>query len=151
MYNSNKKYHERRNVFVSRKKINEKFLALYQEIEKECGAKFGVAEGGFAEYINRLNNARYAPDRDEVLPRLVKYKNAKGTLDSSVKKDADLAKEDIKWLADFSKKLSKKKDPVSVYLKKARSFARRRRTRKVVLALVAVALVAVAAILLLGL
>lgn len=131
---------------MSKKKINEKFLAVYEEIDKECGAKFGVAEGGFAEYINRLNNARYAPDRDEVLPKLVKYKNAKGTLDASVKKDADIAKEDVKWLTDFAKKLSKKKDPVSVYLKKARSFARRRRTRKVILALVVIAAVAAAAV-----
>ena len=66
---------------MGRKKINEAFYAGYIELDRDCCEKFGVSSGGVTEYINRLNNARFAPGRDDVLPRLVRYRNlSPGTL-----------------------------------------------------------------------
>lgn len=130
------------------KKYNEKFLKLYDENDKACCEKFGVEEGGLVEYINRLNNAKFAPNRDEVLPRLVKYKNLKGNFDNSpvlVRKGNEVAKEDLKWIESFTKDVEKKKDPVSLYLRKARNFARRRKARNVFLVILVLALIAGAA------
>ena len=111
------------------KKINEAFLKAYNELEALCCEKFGVATGGVAEYINRLNNAKFAPDRDEVLPRLVRYRNINKRFvfePSAVKdrKNNDVAKADVKWINGFTKDVQKKKDPIAKYLKKARRYAR---------------------------
>ena len=57
------------------KRINEKFLKVFSELDRLCCEKFGVSTGGVTEYITRLNNARYAPDREQTLPRLVRYRN----------------------------------------------------------------------------
>ncbi len=131
------------------RKINEKFLNVFLELDKRCCEKFGVATSGVTEYINRLNNARYAPDRDEVLPRLVKYRNLRNRFAHeplAIRKADDLTKADVKWVAGFNKSVKKKKDPISKYLRKARRFARRRRTGKVVLWLLILAVIAGAAV-----
>ena len=136
------------------RKINEKFLGLFLELDKLCCEKFGVATNGVTEYINRLNNARFAPDRDEVLPRLVKYRNLRNRFahePQAIRKCDDINKEDIKWVAKFKKSTKKKKDPISKYLRKARRFARRRKLRKVLLVLVVLAAAAAAAVFGLGL
>ena len=133
------------------RKTNEKFLANFLELDKLCCEKFGVASNGVTEYINRLNNARFAPDRDEVLPRLVKYRNLRNRFahePQAIRKCDDIAKSDVKWVAKFKKSVKGKKDPISKYLKKARRFARRRKAGKIVLGLVALAAVAVAVALL---
>ena len=81
------------------KKINEKFLKVYIELDKVCCEKFGITTGGVGEYINRLNNARFAPDRDEVLKRLVAYRDNHKRFyfePKAVKKDTKLTNEDIK-------------------------------------------------------
>ena len=130
------------------RKINEKFLGLFLELDKLCCEKFGVATNGVTEYINRLNNARFAPDRDEVLPRLVKYRNLRNRFahePQAIRKCDDINKEDVKWVAKFKKATKKKNDPISKYLKKARRFARRRKLRKVLLVLLIIAAVAGAA------
>ncbi|MBR2650870.1 MAG: hypothetical protein IKD45_04350 [Clostridia bacterium] len=57
------------------KKINEKFIKAYIELDKLCCENFGIRAGGVTEYINRLSNIRFAPGRDEVLPHLVKFRN----------------------------------------------------------------------------
>ena len=131
------------------RKINEKFLNNFLELDKLCCEKFGVATNGVTEYINRLNNARFAPDRDEVLPRLVKYRNLRNRFahePQAIRKCDDITKADIKWVANFKKSVKKKKDPISKYLKKARRFARRRKFGKILLVLIIVAAIAGAAL-----
>ena len=118
------------------KRFNESFLNTFLELDKLCCEKFGVISGGVTEYINRLNNARFAPDRDEVLPRLVRYRNLRNRFahePGSIRKTDDIAKEDIKWLARFRKDVQKKKDPISKYLRKARRYAFRRKLRKLLI------------------
>ena len=130
------------------KKNNEKFLKTYEEVDKICCEKFGAQNGGVEVYIDKLNNARFAPGRDEVLQRLANYKNIKSNFNSTpalVRKSNDVTKDDIKWLANFAKDVTKKKDPISVYLRKARNFARRRKVRNVIVALIIIAAIAVAA------
>ena len=130
------------------RKLNEKFLNNFLELDKLCCEKFGVATNGVTEYINRLNNARFAPERDEVLPRLVKYRNLRNRFahePQAIRKCDDIAKADIKWVAKFKKTVKGKKDPISKYLKKARRFARRRKLGRAVLVLLILAALAGAA------
>lgn len=127
------------------KKLNEKFLNSYIELDRLCCEKFGVATGGVTEYINRLNNARFAPDRDTVLPRLVKYRNVRNLFahePAAIRKSDEVVKEDITWLARFRRDVQKKRDPISKYLRKARRFARAKKIKKVLLILLIIAIVA---------
>ena len=129
------------------RKLNEKFLNNFLELDKLCCEKFGVATNGVTEYINRLNNARFAPERDEVLPKLVKYRNLRNRFahePQAIRKCDDIAKADIKWVAKFKKTVKGKKDPISKYLKKARRFARRRKFGRFLLILLILAALAVA-------
>ncbi len=114
-------------------RLNEKFLSSYIELDKNCCEKFGVSVGGVTEYINRLNNARFAPGREEALPRLVRYRNLRNKMAhelGSLRKMNDVTKTDIVWLKKFNKDISKRRDPISAYLKKARKYARRRRMKR---------------------
>ncbi len=137
------------------KRLNEAFLNLYIEVDKACCQKFGISTGGLSDYINRLINARFAPGRDEALPKLVKYRNIRNKLaheGGALENDTEVVKADLKWLEHFKKSLDRKKDPFSVYLRKARRYARRRRFFKrisVALLLILLAALAVAAYLLL--
>ena len=115
------------------KRLNERFLASYIELDKDCCEKFGVAAGGVTEYINRLNNARFAPNREEVLPRLVRYRNLRNKMAheiGSLRKLNEVTKTDITWIRKFDRDIIKKKDPISSYLKRARRYARRRRLKR---------------------
>ena len=126
------------------KRLNERFLASYIELDKDCCEKFGVATGGVTEYINRLNNARFAPGREEALPRLVKYRNLRNKMAhelGSLRKMNEVTKTDISWIRKFDKDIIKRNDPISAYLKKARRYARRRRIKRYVTAGAAVAAV----------
>jgi len=119
------------------RRLNERFLASYIELDKHCCEKFGVATGGVTEYINRLNNARFAPGREEALPRLVKYRNIRNKMAhelGSLRKINDVTKTDIAWVRKFDKDIAKRRDPISAYLKRARRYARRRRIKKYVTA-----------------
>ncbi len=112
------------------KKLNHQFLEMYKGLDRDCCEKFGVTTGGVTEYINRLNNARFAPDRDDVLPRLVRYRNIRNKFAhdiGSIRKSDEISKPDLKWLRIFNKDIVKKRDPISVYLRKARRYARRRK------------------------
>ena len=134
------------------KKINKKFLDLYAEIEKICREKLGIVDGeGFNEYIKRLENTKFAPKRDEVLPQLQRFSNIRAKFakmsDKEVKKDTELLKRDIKWLKNFKKEVSKKKDPLAKYLKKARSYVKGKKVRRVLVALVVIAAIAAGAFL----
>ena len=131
-------------------KFNTLFLNSYLELDKVCCLKFGVVTGGVTEYINRLINARFAPDRDEVLPRLVRYRNIRNRMahEAGALTDIDeINKSDLRWIDNFKKDISKKKDPISVYLRKARKYARRRRARKYfIIALIIILLLAAAGV-----
>ncbi len=119
------------------RRLNERFLANYIELDKNCCEKFGVATGGVTEYINRLNNARFAPGREEALPRLVKYRNLRNKMAhelGSLRKMNDVTKADVAWIHKFDKDITKRRDPISSYLKKARRYARRRRIKRYVTA-----------------
>ena len=126
------------------KRINEQFLASYMELDKDCCDKFGVTTGGVTEYINRLNNARFAPGRDDVLPRLVRYRNLRNKFSHEVgalRRVDEITKVDVNWLRTFDRDLIKRRDPISAYLKKARRFVLRRKMRR--LAYIAAAIVIV--------
>ena len=136
------------------KKINKKFLKLYVELDSHCCDRLGVKAGGVTEYINRLESARFAPKRDEVLDALNKYRNVRNVLAhdaKAIKKNKILIKRDLKWIKKFIKSLKRKKDPISAYLRKARKYARRKKAKKVLIGLVVVAAVAAAAVFGLGL
>ena len=119
------------------RKLNEQFLTSYTVLDKNCCEKFGVSSGGITEYINRLNNARFAPGREEALPRLVRYRNLRNKMAheiGSLRKMNDVTKSDVTWLKKFDKDVSRRRDPISSYLKKARRYARRRRIQRYVTA-----------------
>ena len=128
------------------KKINKKFLKLYVELDSHCCDRLGVKAGGVTEYINRLESARFAPNRDEVLDNLNKYRNLRNVLiheHKAMKKNKILNKHDLKWIKKFNKALKRKKDPISSYLRKARKYSRRRKFKKVFIVLLILAIVAV--------
>ena len=131
------------------RKNNEKFLETYVELEKLCCEKFGVSVGGVTEYINRLNNARFAPGRDDVLPKLVRYRNIRNRFahePQALRSTDEIDKNDIKWVTLFRHDVHKKKDPISKYLRKARRFARRRKIVRIAVTVgVVCAVLAVAA------
>ncbi len=115
------------------RRLNERFLASYVELDKDCCEKFGVATGGVTEYINRLNNARFAPGREDSLPRLVRYRNIRNKMAhevGSLKKISEVTKADVSWIRKFSKDIAKRRDPISTYLKRARRYARRRKIKR---------------------
>lgn len=116
------------------RRVNEAFLTAYMELDRDCCEKFGVSTGGVTEYINRLNNARFAPGRDDVLPRLVRYRNVRNRFAheiSAIRRVDEIAKVDVSWLRAFNRDIVRKRDPISAYLRKARKFARRRKLRRI--------------------
>ena len=131
------------------RKINEAFFEEYKVLGDICCRKFGTEKNGVTEYITRLNNARFAPMRDDVLPRLVKYRNVHNSIahnEKAIYEISDITKSDVKWIKYFVKLMEKKKDPLSLYLRKARRHAKLRRARKVILlTLLGIAVVAGAA------
>lgn len=138
------------------KRVNEKFLSLYIELDRLCCERFGVPSGGVTEYINRLNNARFAPDRDEVLPKLVNFRNIKYKFSSepgAIRRSDEISKADITWVKRFIKYMRKKKDPIAVYIKRARRYMRMRRFRKFItvvgLVLLGIAVLVIALLLML--
>ena len=113
--------------------MNEAFLAAYIDLDSDCSMKFGVSIGGVTEYINRLNNARFAPGRDDVLPRLVRYRNVRNKFAheiAALRKVDEITKVDLNWIRSFNRDVLRKRDPISLYLRKARRYARRRKMRR---------------------
>jgi len=116
-------------------RLNERFLASYISLDKNCCEKFGIANGGVTEYINRLNNTRFAPGREEALPRLVRYRNIRNKMAheiGSLRRMSEITKLDLKWIRTFDKDITKGRDPISKYLKRARRYARRRKIERFV-------------------
>lgn len=118
------------------KRQNELFLNNYIELDKACCDKFGVTSGGVGEYINRLNNARFAPNRDVVLPRLVRYRNIHKRFyyePGAVRKDEEIGRDDIRWICRFRRDVLSKRDPISVYLRKARRYAFKKKLSRILI------------------
>ncbi len=111
------------------KKYDQAFFDIYYSVDKKCCKKFGVEKDGVNEYITKLENARFAPHREEVLSVLTKCKNlnaGSSLKDGNPKKYAGILKSATKWLKSFDKKLKGKRDPLALYLKKARRYKRRK-------------------------
>jgi hypothetical protein len=107
-------------------KANSAFLNAYIELDNVCCEKFGISRGGVTEYLNRLIEMRFAPDRDEVLPKLVNYRNIRNRMahdEGALHSISDIAKADAVWLTHLAKKITKGKDPVSRYTRKAKRYA----------------------------
>jgi hypothetical protein len=116
------------------RKTNEKFMEAYIELDAVCSEKLNVSSGGVTEYVNRLNNARVAPGREEALPKLVRYRTIRNMLShesGALKRDNGIVKSDIVWVKKFSSGIRKKKDPLSLYLRRARRYLRFRKIRKI--------------------
>ena len=75
--------------------------------------------GGVTVYINKLVELRFAPERSEVLPKLVRYRNMRNRLvhEKNASKVIDVSKKDINWINKFEKRLKKGRDPISTYLR----------------------------------
>lgn len=124
-------------------KINMSFFKAYIELDKACAEKLGVEKNGVSAYINSLVEFRFAPDRSEVLPKLIKYRKARNIIaheDGAFDKLDELTKDDVKWLTRFAKSVSHKRDPISRYERKAQRYAIWKKV-KVVLIILLVALI----------
>lgn len=124
--------------------LNQIFFNTYIKVDKVCCAKLGVERGGVSAYINKLTNNRFAPDREETLERLINLRNARNTLaheEDAMGTYKQVTRQDVKWLQNFERELIRKKDPISLYLRRARSYVRRRN----VLVIIAVLALAAAA------
>ena len=126
-------------------KINMSFFKAYIELDKVCADRLGVERNGVSAYINSLVELRFAPERSEVLPRLIKYRKARNIIaheDGAIDQLDELTKDDIKWLNRFAKSVSHKRDPISRYERKARRYSIWKNV-KIVLIIFLVAAVAV--------
>lgn len=130
-------------------KINQKFLGEYLELDKTLCEKFST-KSGVTEYIKKLSDAKHASGRDNVLPRLTKYRSLRNRIahEPGALKDIDtITKDDILWLKSFRKSASRGKDPLSRYLKRASDIATGRAfKRALILAGIAAAALAVIAL-----
>lgn len=129
---------EKRSDKVRSKRINEKFFDCYMETDRLCALKFDVPIGGVGEYINRLEGMRYIPGRDEVLPKLLRYRDIRNSFaheSGALGSDVGVTKSDIAWLKKFNRELYLRKDPFSAYLKSERRLERRKKLRRTLLIL----------------
>lgn len=126
-------------------KINMSFFKAYIDLDKACADRLGVDRNGVSTYINSLVEMRFAPDRSEVLPRLIKYRKARNIIaheQNAMDELDELTKSDIQWLNRFAKSVSHKRDPISRYERKARRYAIWKKVKGVLIILFALALVA---------
>ena len=130
---------------MGRKKINNNFTKAYSQMEGYCQEKFGVTAGGIDEYVKRLESARFAPNRDEVLGKLATYQNISDRFanePNSARRIKEVERNDVRWVKQFGDSVKKKKDPISRYLKSAHKYAKRRKARRVFTTLLILALIA---------
>ena len=119
-------------------KINMTFFNAYLELDKICAQRFEISRGGVSAYISRLVELRFAPERSEVLPKLIQYRNMRNVIAHEPDALSDLGeitKEDVKWINSFAKSVSRKSDPVSRYERKAKNYSIWRKVRLVLIAL----------------
>ena len=119
------------------------FFKSYIELDKVCADRLGVDRSGVSAYIDSLVELRFAPDRSEVLPRLIKYRKLRNIIaheDGAMDRLDELSKSDVKWINRFAKTVSAKRDPVSRYQRKARRYALWKKVRGVLIFLLIVAI-----------
>ena len=103
------------------KRRNTEFLEAYVAFEAICSEKFGLRSGGATEYINVLIKEHGVPKRDTILPKLVNYRNIRNRMaheGGALSKIKEIDASDVRWLEKFTKSISRKKDPVSIYFDK---------------------------------
>ena len=108
--------------------LNEQFLGSFLELDGLCCKRFNVTANDITEYINRLNNAKYAPNREEVLQKLVNYRNIRNRFAHEpwyLRTATELTKEDVQWVTAFTKDFKKEKDPIAAYLAEAKKYAKK--------------------------
>ncbi len=113
---------------MNNNKINGKFLSAYISLDKAAAKKLDT-KSGVTEYINKLTNMRFAPGRDEILPRLIKYRKIRNRIahePGAMSEINDLSQKDISWLKKLEKNILRVSDPVSKYLRAAGRRERRR-------------------------
>ena len=129
-------------------KTNISFLTAYIELDKTCCRRFGIQSGGVSTYINKLVYERQVPEREEILPRLIRYRNLRNKLahdEGALNGITEIVKSDLKWLAAFSKTVAKKKDPLSVYEERTRVRVGGSKAGSVIMVII-LALLAIAAV-----
>ena len=118
------------------RKLNEQFFKEYLLLEKECRKKFDVEIGGVRKYIDRFDSFQFLPERDEVETALCRYSELYYKFanhpDALEKNDA-LKPSDIKWVRDFTGRVRTQTDPISLYLKKAERYFRRKKLKKILM------------------
>ena len=126
-------------------KINLAFFNAYLELDKICAQRFGISKSGVTAYINNLVDTRYAPDRNEVLRKLIKYRKLRNILAHEAVAMSELneiTKEDVKWVNQFAGSVEKKRDPISRYERKVKRYEIWRKVRIVLIILGILALIA---------
>ena len=130
-------------------KTNMTFFNAYIELDKACANLFEISRGGASAYINKLAELRFAPDRSEVLPKLIQYRKLRNIIaheEGAFSELDEITKADIKWINRFTQSVNKKRDPISRYEKKAKrvAFWGKIRTFIIILAFLALAVAVVA-------
>ena len=124
------------------KKLNVRFMEKYIKLDTACCLKFGIKTSGVSEYISRLYNTRLAPGRDETLAELVKYRDIRNRLaheEGALSQTSEIKKADVRWVKKFTRAVERKRDSISLYLKKAKSRATLRKLKITILALLLLA------------
>ena len=119
-------------------KINLAFFNAYLELDKICAKRFSISKSGVTAYINNLVDTRYAPDRNEVLRKLIKYRKLRNILAHEAVAMTELneiSKDDIKWVNQFAKSVEKNRDPISRYERKLKRYEIWRKARIVLIIL----------------
>ena len=118
-------------------KTNLSFFNAYLELDKACAKKLDIKRNGVSEYIGRLVDLRFAPERGEVLPKLIQYRKIRNVLaheEGALSELSEITKSDIQWITKFTKSVGKGSDPVSLYEKKAKRYAIWRKAKIVIIA-----------------
>lgn len=107
-------------------KINMSFFNAYIELDKACETRLEVSRGGVSAYINKLAEYRFAPERSEVLPKLLKYRKLRNIIaheEGAFIEVDEITKADVKWLNRFARSVNRKTDPISRYRRKSRFYS----------------------------
>lgn len=102
-------------------KMNMTFFKAYIELDKACAQRLEVEKHGVSAYIANLVEMRFAPGRNETLPRLIKYRklrNAMAHEENAFDDIEEINKSDVQWITRFTNTVNKKRDPVSRYMRK---------------------------------
>lgn len=132
-------------------KLTTSFFNAYIELDKACMARLEVSRGGVTTYINRLAELRFAPERSEVLPKLIKYRKMRNIIaheGDSLTEPLNISKLDVKWLNRFTRILGRRADPISRYERKSRLYSFWRKVKVFLIAGLGLAILAALVIIL---